>query len=121
MNQSTRLNDIYRMVLILAVVVDIKVQFSSLSGCPLKSDVSRSTLAGDFPWSKGNRNDTAPISIDGKFYKVSGKIRRIKNELTDLELSPKRCSKKLSLSFNEKVVTSSPLLPNYSYRAPLKA
>ena len=49
---STRLDEIYRIVLVSAVAVVIGNHFSSLNGCPLKSDMSRSTLAGDFPWSK---------------------------------------------------------------------
>ena len=52
LNQSTRLDAIYRMALVLAILVDIEGHLSSFKGSPLKSDMSMSTLPHDFPWSK---------------------------------------------------------------------
>ena len=60
------------------------------------------------------------IPSDAKSHKVSGKIRRSQNELTDSEKIENYDMKSANRSVNGKSPTSSALHPNYSIRAPLK-
>ena len=61
------------------------------------------------------------IPSDAEWKDLCWKNLRIENEFTDFSLEAKHLMKTILLSVTEKLPTTSPLLPNYSKWAPLKA
>ena len=80
-NQSTRLDEIYRMVLTLTSMVDFEGHFASFCCSSLKSDMSRSTLPHDFPWSKVIARTWHLSHSTGNFMRFVGKLGGAKMNL----------------------------------------